>query len=103
MFYSRTPTELLKSVTISNILEFGELLKQGFQMVETSKIGYTDDEVSNLHAVQGLHICTYTDDEVSIEENCISLVSFPRVNFLPSNLRSLRIKNSRAFKSLPRK
>ncbi|KAJ4721732.1 Disease resistance protein [Melia azedarach] len=96
MLYSSTRTELLKFVTISNMFDYGKYLTQGFQTVDTLAIGCHD-----LSKAQGLHISAYTDDELSIEENCISLVSFPWANFLPSNLRYLKIQDSRALRPLP--
>ncbi|XP_006478530.2 putative disease resistance RPP13-like protein 1 [Citrus sinensis] len=91
------------SVTISNVLEFGKFLKQGFQQVETLRIGNSEQIKSWLQfdkPEQGLHVLSSPED-VSIEENCMSLVSFSEVIFLMNNLRYLKIENSRALKSLP--
>ncbi|GAY63317.1 hypothetical protein CUMW_224560 [Citrus unshiu] len=40
-------------------------------------------------------------DEVSIEESCISLVSFPEISFFPRNLRYLIISEISTLRSLP--
>lgn len=50
--------------------------------------------------VKGLHLLT-NDEEVSIKENCIRLVSFPEISFFPNNLRSLKIESSGVLKCLP--
>ncbi|KAK9205499.1 hypothetical protein WN943_015766 [Citrus x changshan-huyou] len=94
-------------VTISNILEFGKLLK-GFLPAEF--LGISDSQDIQLlrpqfkdmqfreEAVQGLWIIV-PREEVSTEENCMSLVSFPEVKFFPINQLDLEIENSGALKS----
>ncbi|KAJ4723923.1 Disease resistance protein [Melia azedarach] len=107
MLYS-SPSELFNFVTITNILEYANFLKQGFQIVDTLATG-SSERIKSWRQygffqfrkpIQGLHMLTYPE-EISIEENCISLVSFPEVNFLPNNLRSLKIQNNRTLISLP--
>ncbi|KAJ4723524.1 Disease resistance protein [Melia azedarach] len=107
-----SPTDsksLLKFVHISNFLEFGKLLKRRFQEVEYLAIGDFSLLISSRRysgifpyekPAQGLHMVTYPE-EVSIEENCVSLISFPEINVLSNNLRSLKIENSRDLKCLP--
>ncbi|ESR55244.1 hypothetical protein CICLE_v10018499mg [Citrus x clementina] len=96
-------------VNISNILEFGKLLKQGFLPAEFLGIGDSQDIRSwrpqffqgmqfREKAAQGLWIII-APEEVSTEENCMSLVSFPEVKFFPINRLNLKIENSGALKS----
>ncbi|KAJ4723916.1 Disease resistance protein [Melia azedarach] len=108
MLYN-SPTELLRPVTISNILEFAKFLKLGFQRVETLALGYSqhikplwkqNDDFQFDKQAQELQILSYPE-EVSIEENCVSFLSFPEMNFVPNNLRFLKIVNSTALKALP--
>ncbi|XP_024043855.1 putative disease resistance RPP13-like protein 1 [Citrus clementina] len=103
MMYNDCPAA--NSVTISNLLEFGKFLKQGFQQVETLWISDSDQIESWLETKkplpeQGLHVITLSE-EVSIEESVISFVSFPEINFFLKNLQSLRIGKARTIKSLP--
>ncbi|KAL9437369.1 hypothetical protein AB3S75_023264 [Citrus x aurantiifolia] len=96
-------------VTISNILEFGKLLKQGLLPAEFLGIGDSQDigfwrpwfQSINYgkEAVQGLRIITLPE-EASIEEKCISLISFTERKFFPINRLHVKIKNSGALKSL---
>ena len=105
MVYNNGPGD---SVTISNILEFGKQLKGGFEGVESLVIGdsieikswWQRSHFRYMKPVEGLHVLTHPE-EVSVEENCTSLVSFPELKFHPNNLRSLKIENSKALKSLP--
>ncbi|GAY31822.1 hypothetical protein CUMW_272350 [Citrus unshiu] len=96
-------------VNISNILEFGKLLKQGFLPAEFLGIGDSQDIRSwrpqffqgmqfREKAAQGLWIII-APGEVSTEEKCMSLVSFPEVKFFPINRLNLKIENSGALKS----
>ncbi|KAH9782482.1 putative disease resistance protein [Citrus sinensis] len=97
-------------VTTSNILEFGKLLKQGFLptdflgIADSQDIGIWRPHLQSMHfgeeAVQGLRIITLPE-EVSLEENCMNLVSFPEVKFFPINQLKLKFENSGALKSLP--
>ena len=109
LYGSPTDSSMLKPMTISNILEFGKLLTPGFEILETLAIGNSEQIKSwKQHGIfrsdkkpgQGLHMLAYPE-EVSIEENCISLVSFPELIFPPNKLHSLRIGKSTALKSLP--
>ncbi|KAH9782487.1 putative disease resistance protein [Citrus sinensis] len=96
-------------VTISNILEFGKLLKQGLLPAEFLGIGDSQDigfwrpwfQSINYgeEAVQGLRIITLPE-EVSIDEKCMSLVSFTERKFFPINRLHVKIENSGALKSL---
>ncbi|KAH9726580.1 putative disease resistance protein [Citrus sinensis] len=96
------------SVTvISNLLEFGKFLNQGFQLVEALWIG-DSQQIKSLgdcpqqqfrKPEQGLHVITFPE-AVSIEESCESLVLFPDIKFFHNNLRSLKIGKARALKSL---
>ncbi|KAH9726473.1 hypothetical protein KPL70_008267 [Citrus sinensis] len=103
--YSDGPAD---SVTISNIFEFGKQLKGGFEVVKslvTSDFIEINSWWMLLHfrykkPVEGLHVLTHPE-EVSIEENCTSLVSFPELKFHSNILRSLKIEKSKAIKSLP--
>ncbi|KAJ4723938.1 Disease resistance protein [Melia azedarach] len=107
MLYNNSLTEL--SVTISNILEFGKFLKQGFQIPDFSlAIGDSQDiEFWNKHGCGFLDIpqqrlkISLNHEDVSIGQNCVSLVLFPEVKFLCNNLRSLKIENNGAVKCLP--
>ncbi|ESR55219.1 hypothetical protein CICLE_v10024611mg, partial [Citrus x clementina] len=108
LYGSPTDSSMLKPMTISNILEFGKLTP-GFEILETLAIGNSEQIKSwKQHGIfrsdkkpgQGLHMLAYPE-EVSIEENCISLVSFPELIFPPNKLHSLRIGKSTALKSLP--
>ncbi|KAH9726724.1 putative disease resistance RPP13-like protein 1 [Citrus sinensis] len=92
---------LPKPMTTTNVLEFGKLLKPGFQILETLVIGNSEQLKSWSTFIEpGLHLLA-RNEEVSIEESFVRLVSVPEINFFPRNLRSLRIYNSTAFKSLP--
>ncbi|KAH9782669.1 putative disease resistance RPP13-like protein 1 [Citrus sinensis] len=110
-------SSLPKPMTTTNVLEFGKLLKPGFQIFETLVIGNSEQLKSwRQHGdfpkkymvtdhrfkkpVPGLNMLA-SPEEVKIEESCVSLVLFPEINFFPRNLRSLLIKNSTTLKSLP--
>ncbi|KAH9782666.1 putative disease resistance RPP13-like protein 1 [Citrus sinensis] len=110
-------SSLPKPMTTTNVLEFGKLLKPGFQIFETLVIGNSEHLKSwRQHGdfpkkymvtdhgfkkpVRGLNMLA-SPEEVSIEESCVRLVLFPEINFFPRNLRSLLINNSTALKSLP--
>lgn len=92
---------------ISNLLEFGKFLKQGFQQVEALWIGDSQQikswgdcpQQQFRKPEQGLHVITFPE-EVSIEESCESLVLSPEIKFFHNNLRSLKIGKARALKSL---
>lgn len=101
---------LSKLVTISNIFELGKFLELGFQTVEYLWIHDTEEIIKYVGMSEhmpwadyqlGLRLVT-GHEEVSVEENSLSLVSFPELNFLPINLRTLKIKNSRDLTYLPR-
>ncbi|KAK9200555.1 hypothetical protein WN944_015753 [Citrus x changshan-huyou] len=118
MLYDGPAGSLLpKPMTTTNVLEFGKLLKPGFQILETLVIGNSEQLKSwRQHGdfpkkymvtdhgfkkpVRGLNMLA-SPEEVSIEESCVRLVLFPEINFFPRNLRSLLINNSTALKSLP--
>ncbi|KAL9432059.1 hypothetical protein AB3S75_027134 [Citrus x aurantiifolia] len=110
-------SSLPKPMTTTNVLEFGKLLKPGFQIFETLVIGNSEQLKSwRQHGdfpkkymvtdhgfkkpVRGLNMLA-SPEEVSIEESCVRLVLFPEINFFPRNLRSLLINNNTALKSLP--
>lgn len=95
------PLSHVSSMTITNILEFGKLLQHRLEEVETFEIGDPEQSKSQWEvgvfrsdqAKQGIHVVTQID-EASIEQRCISLVSFPEVHFLPNKIRSLKIESS---------
>ncbi|KAL9437302.1 hypothetical protein AB3S75_023207 [Citrus x aurantiifolia] len=110
-------SSLPKPMTTTNVLEFGKLLKPGFQILESLVIGNSEQLKSwRQHGdfpkkymvtdrgfkkpVRGLNMLA-SPEEVTIEESCVRLVLFPEINFFPRNLRSLLINNSTALKSLP--
>ncbi|KAH9782685.1 putative disease resistance RPP13-like protein 1 [Citrus sinensis] len=110
-------SSLPKPMTTTNVLEFGKLLKPGFQILETLVIGNSEQlkswrqhgDFPKKHMVtdhgfkkpvRGLNMLA-SPEEVTIEESCVRLVLFPEINFFPRNLRSLLINNNTAFKSLP--
>ncbi|KAL9437299.1 hypothetical protein AB3S75_023204 [Citrus x aurantiifolia] len=110
-------SSLPKPMTTTNVLEFGKLLKPGIQILETLVIGNSEQLKSwRQHGDfpkkymlpddrfkkpgRGLNMLA-SPEEVTIEESCVRLVLFPEINFFPRNLRSLRICNSTALKSLP--
>lgn len=75
----------------------------GFQILRTLAIGNSEQIKSWLQfekTEQGLYVLSSPED-LSTEENCVSLISFPKVIFLMNNQRYLKIENSRALKSLP--
>lgn len=83
-------------------------MKLGFEILETLAIGNSEhikswmqDGIFRLDKKpgQGLHMLAYPE-EVSTEENCISLVSFVELIFPPNNMHSLRIRKSTALNSL---
>ncbi|KAJ4723921.1 Disease resistance protein [Melia azedarach] len=107
MLYNDSPTGL--SVTISNILEFGKYVKQGFQVVDSLAIGsYPAISFWNFSgaftsgkAKQGLNMHT-NHEEVLFGENCVGLTPFPELKFPPNNLRIVKIENSGALNCLPK-
>ncbi|KAH9782464.1 putative disease resistance protein [Citrus sinensis] len=96
-------TEADSVTVISNILELRKFLKQGLHQVETLRIG-NFEWITSWHELEqpekGLQVIT-SPEEVSIDESCVSLVSFPEIKFFLNNLRSLKIGNARALKTLP--
>ncbi|KAL9432130.1 hypothetical protein AB3S75_027199 [Citrus x aurantiifolia] len=106
---SRTSSSLLQTETISNALEFGKLFKPEFQVLETLIVG-NSRELKSWRPYGGFRmlfkppeelIMFACPDEVSIEESCISLVSFPEISFFPRNLRYLIISEISTLRSLP--
>ncbi|KAH9782475.1 putative disease resistance protein [Citrus sinensis] len=112
-------SKLIESLTISNdtlqirgckgMIHSGcpeadsKFLKQGLHQVETLRIG-NFEWIRSWHELEqpekGLHVIT-SPEEVSLDESCVSLVSFPEIKLFLNNLRSLKIGNARALKTLP--
>ncbi|KAJ4723922.1 Disease resistance protein [Melia azedarach] len=83
--------------SLSNMKMLASLAMRDSQGIETWK------EYGAIYlgkARQGLNMVT-NHEEVSIGQNCVSLVPFPEVKFLAKNLRSLNIENNGAVKCLP--
>ncbi|XP_031253815.1 putative disease resistance RPP13-like protein 1 [Pistacia vera] len=95
----------LKSMTLANIRDVGNWLKQEFHNVEHLKIVdceellcFWDKDIHHMKQPQGLHSLTSVK-ELYIE-NFPSFVSFPEAAFFP-NLSVLVIENCNALLSLP--
>lgn len=77
------------------------MLQHGLEELETLEIGDSEQIKSSWEvgiflsdqAKQGLHVVTQ-NDEASIEQHCISIVSFPEVNFFPIIFARLRLKTA---------
>lgn len=116
MIYNNCPADsksLPNSVTISNILEFGNFLSQGYQQVETLSIRDLQQIKWWWHygvtpfqkPVQGLHMLTYPEDLIGAQlerlyvSDCDSLTFIARRK-LPSSLKRLQIWNCQKLQSL---
>ncbi|KAL5737259.1 hypothetical protein ACOSP7_030020 [Xanthoceras sorbifolium] len=95
----------VKSMTLSNILDFGNWSMQGFQKVEHLKVVGCEkliylwqNEFCLEKPTPGMHSLAFLR-ELSIE-NCPSLVSFPEADLF-SLLSVLKIENCNSLKYLP--